>query len=82
MPAHGPLAAVGAAVQKVRDAEATLRQAVDAARAAGHTWQEIGTLLGTSRQAAFQRFGRPMDPVIGAPMAERECSVRPGAQSS
>ncbi|MGW5716854.1 DUF3887 domain-containing protein [Amycolatopsis sp. NPDC003865] len=70
MPAHGPLAAVGEAVRKVRDAEATLREAVDAARGAGHTWQEIGNLLGTSRQAAFQRFGRPVDPTTGESMTE------------
>ena len=70
MPKHGPLATVGEAVRKVRDAEATLRDAVDVARAAGHTWQEIGNLLGTSRQAAFQRFGRPVDPTTGASMTE------------
>lgn len=64
------MVAVGEALRKVRDAEATLRDAVDAARAAGHTWQEIGDLLGTSRQAAFQRFGRPVDPATGVPMTE------------
>jgi hypothetical protein len=65
-----PLAAVADALRRVRDAEATLRDAVDAAREAGHTWQEIGDLLGTSRQAAFQRFGRPVDPATGVSMAE------------
>jgi hypothetical protein len=35
----------------------TLRALVDQARAAGHTWAEIGGLLRVSRQAAFQRFG-------------------------
>jgi hypothetical protein len=35
----------------------TLRALVDQARAAGHTWAEIGELLHVSRQAAFQRFG-------------------------
>ena len=35
------------------------------ARTQGHTWQEIGDVLGTSRQAAFQRFGRPVDPRTG-----------------
>jgi hypothetical protein len=29
---------------------------VHRARAAGHTWQELGDLLGVTRQAAFQRF--------------------------
>ncbi|MFD9697612.1 DUF3887 domain-containing protein [Lentzea sp. NPDC059081] len=65
----GPLAAVSEALRRVRDAEATLREAVEAAREAGHTWQEIGDLLGTSRQAAFQRFGRPTDPTTGASLA-------------
>ena len=37
--------------------EDTLRALVDQARAAGHTWAEIGELLHVSRQAAFQRFG-------------------------
>ncbi|WP_433683612.1 hypothetical protein [Nocardia sp. CA-119907] len=32
------------------------------ARDEGHTWAEIGDLLGTSRQAAFQRFSGPMPP--------------------
>jgi hypothetical protein len=35
----------------------TLRALVAQARAAGHTWAEIGELLHVSRQAAFQRFG-------------------------
>ncbi len=70
MPAHGPLGSVRDALRKLRDAEETLRDAVDVARTAGHTWQEIGDLLGTSRQAAFQRFGRPVDPTTGASMTD------------
>ncbi|HEY0449801.1 MAG TPA: hypothetical protein VGD70_11820, partial [Actinophytocola sp.] len=52
--------------EQARSAEEALRQAVERARDAGHTWQEIGEVLGTSRQAAFQRFGRPVDPATGA----------------
>lgn len=37
--------------------EDTLHALVEQARAAGHTWAEIGDLLRVSRQAAFQRFG-------------------------
>lgn len=37
--------------------DAVTRVAVDDARAAGHTWHEIGELLSVSRQAAQQRFG-------------------------
>ncbi|WP_459718744.1 hypothetical protein [Actinophytocola sp. KF-1] len=49
------------ALGHARAAEDALRRAVDEARASGRTWQEIGDVLGTSRQAAFQRFGRQAD---------------------
>jgi hypothetical protein len=42
--------------------EDTLRALVEQARAAGHTWAEIGDLLRVSRQAAFQRFGGGRQP--------------------
>ena len=45
-----------------------LKLAVRQCRDAGHTWQEIGDLLGVTRQAAFQRFGKPIDPRTGQPM--------------
>jgi hypothetical protein len=50
-------------------AEAALQTAVDRARAAGQSWREIGDVLGTSRQAAFQRFGHPVDPRTGQPIS-------------
>jgi hypothetical protein len=56
------LADVAHALDQARRAEETLRNAIARARAAGHTWQEVGDVLGTSRQAAFQRFGRGTDP--------------------
>lgn len=71
-----PLTAVSSARRLARSVDDALRAAVQRARAAGRTWQEIGDLLGTSRQAAFQRFGRPIDPRTGAPMAQ---TVVPGA---
>lgn len=59
-------------VQHARDAEVlagqVLRLGVQQCRDAGHTWQEIGDLLGVTRQAAFQRFGKPIDPRTGEPM--------------
>ncbi|MDL4813706.1 DUF3887 domain-containing protein [Actinomadura opuntiae] len=67
--ASAPMDAVAAAVEVTRRADDLLRRAVDTARAAGRTWQEIGDVLGTTRQAAFQRFGRPADPRTGVPMA-------------
>jgi hypothetical protein len=55
--------------KEVRDlADEVLAKTVDQSRDAGHTWQEIGDLLGVTRQAAFQRFGKPIDPRTGAPM--------------
>lgn len=39
-------------------AESELRDAVAAARDAGDSWTAIGAALGTTKQAASQRFGR------------------------
>jgi hypothetical protein len=49
---------IAAARHHVDDAEQELRDAVAEARAAGDTWSMIGIALGTTRQAAFQRFGK------------------------
>ena len=47
------------AVQALGDqTSAMLSAAVADARQAGITWQQVGAALGTSRQAAFQRFNR------------------------
>ncbi len=50
-------------VARVAEAEGVvrdlLRQAVGAARAAGHSWAAVGAELGMTRQAAQQRFGDP-----------------------
>jgi hypothetical protein len=70
-----PLDLVANARRTVDVAQEQLRDAVERARAAGHTWQEIGEVLGTTRQAAFQRFGRPIDPRTGVAMA---AAIRPG----
>jgi hypothetical protein len=68
-PGHGsPLAAMVAAQELSAATDAALQSAVDRARAAGHSWKRIGDALGTTRQAAFQRFGRPVDPRTGEPM--------------
>lgn len=39
-------------------ADRELRDAVAAARAAGDSWRVIGAAMGTTRQAAFQRFSK------------------------
>jgi hypothetical protein len=45
-------------------AEEELRDAVASAREAGDSWTVIGAALGTTKQAASQRFGR------GAPSSD------------
>lgn len=47
-----------AARKKVTDAEQELRDTVREARDAGDSWTVIGAALDTTRQAAFQRFGK------------------------
>lgn len=47
-----------AARQHLADADAELRDAVNAAREAGDSWTVIAAALDTTRQAAQQRFGR------------------------
>src|SRR5271170_8016560 len=64
-----PLEALAAARDLSAAAGEALQQGVDRARAAGHSWREIGDVLGTTRQAAFQRFGHPVDPRTGVPMS-------------
>lgn len=53
----------------VDDAEAALRAAVAQARAAGDSWTVIGAALGTTRQAAFQRFGNAKSGAVNTPAA-------------
>jgi hypothetical protein len=60
---------MAAAREQAVAANQALLAAVDRARDAGHSWREIGEVLGTTRQAAFQRFGHPVDPRTGTPMS-------------
>ncbi|MDZ5662443.1 hypothetical protein SFC79_11775 [Nocardioides sp. S-58] len=69
MPEDDPLDRVRAAATAVHLAERALADAVRRAQAAGHSWAAVGAVLGTSRQAAFKRFGTPRDPRTGRPMA-------------
>lgn len=50
------LRAIGEALTALEQAEARLQQAVADARNAGDSWTAIGTVLGTSRQAAHRKF--------------------------
>jgi hypothetical protein len=62
-----PLDAIALVQDAARALDEGMQGAVRRAREAGHTWAEIGQVLGTTRQAAFQRFGRPADPGTGLP---------------
>ncbi|RKN39716.1 hypothetical protein [Streptomyces hoynatensis] len=56
-----------------------LRQSINGARAAGHSWEAVGGLLGISRQAAQQRFGAaPARGAAGA--AEQAAPGEPAAR--
>lgn len=52
------LAALRRSVVARADAERSIKQAVDTARDHGYSWELIGSLLGTSGEAARQRYGR------------------------
>lgn len=54
------LRAVRHAFQARADVERHLADAVSIARAEGHSWAAIGAMLGTSGEAARQRYGRPV----------------------
>lgn len=53
------LGAVHRAALARAQAEARLAEAVATARADGHSWAAIGSMLGTSGEAARQRYGGP-----------------------
>jgi len=46
------------AKKRLEVADKELRDAVAAARAAGDSWTVIGAAMGTTKQAAFQRFSK------------------------
>jgi hypothetical protein len=45
------------AVESRAEAERSIAQAVAAARASGYSWRTIGSIIGTSGEAARQRYG-------------------------
>lgn len=68
------LARVRAAAGALSLAERALADSVQRAHAQGHSWAAVGAVLGTSRQAAFKRFGRPRNPRTGETMAPVDTS--------
>ncbi len=71
-----PMAALAAGSELGTALDRALRAAVSRARTYGKTWAEIGDVFGTSRQAAFQRFGRPADPFAAAPVELADATGR------
>lgn len=64
-----PLRAVRRAFQARAEAERHLAEAVAVARGEGHSWAAIGAMVGTSGEAARQRYGQEhsaVGPVKGA----------------
>ena len=51
------LRAVREAFEDSANAQRRLAEAVNAARADGHSWASIGAMVGTSAEAARQRYG-------------------------
>lgn len=54
----GPIRAVHEAFQHAADAQRKLAEAVTTARTAGFSWAYIGSVTGTSGEAARKRYGR------------------------
>ena len=54
----GAVALLRTAIQERSDAERHVLEAVRAARAAGMSWSAIGLFVGTSGEAARQRYSR------------------------
>jgi hypothetical protein len=50
---------IGTAVRAAATSQVEIADAVAAAREHGHTWNQIAAMLGTSRQAAQERYGEP-----------------------
>jgi len=61
-PADRLLADVTAANADRAAADDRIATLVGAARMAGASWSQIGAALGVSRQAAHERYGRPVRP--------------------
>ena len=53
------LRALRKAFRNRADADRRLADAVAVARAQGHSWSVIGSMIGTSGEAARQRYGQP-----------------------
>ncbi|AZZ50074.1 DUF3887 domain-containing protein [Rathayibacter rathayi] len=71
-----PLDTVAAAQAISEQASRLLATAVNAARRDGITWQQIGEVLGVSRQAAFQRFSHSIPAASNVSSETRAAEAR------
>ncbi len=71
---------IAAAVERLAGAERDIASAVAIARAEGHSWAAIGAMLGTSGEAARQRYGakprRTVQEAVRQARARRVSSIR------
>lgn len=65
---------VEAAAVAAEEGDLSLKRWVSASRRAGASWEEVGTALGVSRQAAQKRFGESFDDSV-APSEKRVSPV-------
>jgi hypothetical protein len=61
-----PLEVLELAAQYERYLTAIMARAVPAARSAGYTWEQIGSAVGTSRQAVWQRYRTAWEQTVPA----------------
>ncbi|MBN9754224.1 hypothetical protein DMP14_01965 [Pseudonocardia sp. Ae707_Ps2] len=54
---HGDIEGLTDLARLAEDIDTAIRHAVTGLRAAGFSWADIATRLGTTRQAAHQRYG-------------------------
>lgn len=72
---------IGQAVRSVASSQVELADAVAEARLHGHTWTQIAVMLGTSRQAAQERYGELVERPSSGPLTGREESSLVADQS-
>lgn len=75
-----PLAVVAVIRSLAQVVEDGMREAVQAARQAGHTWAELGDLLGTTRQAASSGSAAPSTREREPRWQTRSCPARPNGR--
>ena len=74
-----PLRTVREAFEDLALAQKRLAERVSVARAAGHSWASIGAMMGTSGEAARQRYGAKEGPAKKAATTKKAAAAGKGA---